>query len=376
MSIRAKDVVSDDASFIAREAWKDPHIYALEKEAVFGRNWLFLGHESQIRNPGDFVQAYMCETPVILARSAKGEVHAHINSCSHRGVPVCRTDHGNARRFVCPYHNWTYELDGRLRSAPMMEGADGFDPNQCRLPQLAVEVWQGFVFVNLLGEAAPPLGPRLAGLEAQVRGYGLADLQIAGTLEFDSPWNWKILVENFMEAYHHIGTHRQTFEPEYPARDSVVADNGGEPWGLLRMPSVKREPPNPDKQPDELPYLSTLPEAQRHQLLACSVYPTLLFAGSAASGVWYQLEPRGAGDMHLKIHLLLEPETIAGSAAAIDAMMEGICFIHQEDIAANAGPWQGLQAPLTTQGRLSPFEAAIWQMNQLWAERMGAVEPG
>ena len=74
--------------------------------------------------------------------------------------------------------------------------------------------------------------------------------------------------------------------------------------------------------------------------------------------------------MHLKIHLLLEPETIATSVAAIDAMMEGIRFIHEEDIAVNAGPWQGLQAPLTSQGRLSPFEAAIWQMNQLWAQRM------
>jgi len=343
-------------------AYTSGDIFAAEVRRIFHRDWICVARASQLPEPGDYLCLDLVDQPIVLVRDAEGTLHAMSRICLHRAMPLVE-ESGNGTRFVCPYHNWTYELDGRLRSAPMMEGADGFDPNHCRLPQLAVEVWQGFVFVNLQGEAAPPLGLRLAGLEEEIRGYGLADLQIAGTLEFDSPWNWKILVENFMEAYHHIGTHRQTFEPEYPARDSTVADNGGEPWALLRMPSIKREPPNLDKQPDELPYLSTLPEAQRHQLLACSVYPTLLFAGSASSGVWYQLEPRGPGDMHLKIHLLLEPETIARSAAAIDAMMEGIRFIHQEDIAANAGPWQGLQAPLTTQGRLSSataYSPAIW----------------
>ena len=352
-------------------AYTSSDIFAEEMRRIFHRDWICVARESQLPDPGDYLCVDLVDQPIVVARDTQGSLHAMSRICLHRAMPLVE-DQGNAGRFVCPYHNWTYELDGRLRSAPMMEGAAGFDPAACRLPQLAVEVWQGFVFVNLRGNEAPPLGPRLSGLAEQIRDYGLGDLHIAGTLEFDSPWNWKILAENFMEAYHHIGTHRHTFEPEYPARDSVVADNGGEPWSLLRMPSIKREPLGPD----ELPLLSTLPEAQRHQLLACSVYPTLLFAGSASSGVWYQLEPRSAGDMHLKIHLLLEPETIAKSAAAIGAMMEGIRFIHEEDIAVNAGPWRGLQAPLTTQGRLSPFEAAIWQMNQLWTQRMRSGESG
>ncbi len=351
-------------------AYTSSDIFAEEMRRIFHRDWICVARASQLPDPGDYLCVDLVDQPIVVARDAQGSLHAMSRICLHRAMSLVE-DQGNAGRFVCPYHNWTYELDGHLRSAPMMEGAAGFDPSACRLPQLAVEIWQGFVFVNLGGDAAPPLAPRLSGLADQIRGYGFGDLHIAGTLEFDSPWNWKILVENFMEAYHHIGTHRHTFEPEYPARDSVVADNGGEPWSLLRMPGVKRDRSGQeDVDGEALPYLSTLPDDQRHQLLACSVYPTLLFAGSASSGVWYQLEPRSAGDMHLKIHLLLEPETIAKSAAAIGAMMDGIRFIHEEDIAVNAGPWRGLQAPLTTQGRLSPLEAAIWQLNQLWAQRM------
>jgi phenylpropionate dioxygenase-like ring-hydroxylating dioxygenase large terminal subunit len=110
MSIRIRDVVNEDATLISRRAWSDQRIYELEKKAIFGRAWLFLGHESQIRQPGDFVQAYMCETPIILARGEDNGIHASVNSCTHRGLPVCRHDRGNAKRFVCPYHNWSFKV--------------------------------------------------------------------------------------------------------------------------------------------------------------------------------------------------------------------------------------------------------------------------
>ena len=100
MNIPIRDIVNDDASLISRRAWSDPHVYELEKKGIFGKAWLFLGHETQIPNAGDFVQAYMCETPIILARGDNNKIHASINSCTHRGLPVCRADHGNTKRFV------------------------------------------------------------------------------------------------------------------------------------------------------------------------------------------------------------------------------------------------------------------------------------
>jgi len=142
------ELVNADASLISRRCWTDPEVYALEKRAIFGRAWLFLGHDSQIENPGDFVQAFMCETPIILARGQDGEVHANINSCSHRGLPVCRADHGNTKRFVCPYHNWSYTVEGALTSIPQ-EGALCRQPDKSQLglkPVPRLESWRGLIF--------------------------------------------------------------------------------------------------------------------------------------------------------------------------------------------------------------------------------------
>lgn len=148
MRMRVRDVVNDDATLIGRRAWSDPEIYELEKRGIFGHAWLFLAHESQIRNPGDFVQAYMCETPIIVARGADNEVHASINSCTHRGLPVCRTDHGNTNGFVCPYHAWSYDVTGRLRGIPQEKQVKK-RPDKSRLGLKKVprvESWNGMIF--------------------------------------------------------------------------------------------------------------------------------------------------------------------------------------------------------------------------------------
>lgn len=111
-------LVTADGSRIGRRVFTSQEIYLLEKQRIFGRNWLYLAHSSQIKNPGDFITTYMGETPIIVARGEDGLVHVSVNSCSHRGVPVCRADLGNAKRFICPYHNWSYTVDGQLAAVP------------------------------------------------------------------------------------------------------------------------------------------------------------------------------------------------------------------------------------------------------------------
>jgi len=118
MSIDVRTLVSDDGSEISRKVFTSEEVYQLEKKHIFGKNWLYLAHESQFKKPGDFVTTYMGETPVIVAMGDDGEIYASINSCSHRGLPVCRTDMGNSKRFICPYHNWSYKPDGELVTVP------------------------------------------------------------------------------------------------------------------------------------------------------------------------------------------------------------------------------------------------------------------
>jgi len=347
-------------------AYTQPQIFAAERGRIFEKDWICVARADQLPEVGDFLCVDLLDQPIVVVRGRDRALRALSRVCLHRAMPVVEGS-GNTTRFVCPYHHWTYELDGQLRSAPMMEGCEDFLPGDCRLPMLRLEEWQGFVFVNQDSDANA-LSPQLKNLAQRIEHYDYGELIVVATTEYDSPWNWKILVENFMEAYHHIGIHQNTFQPIYPARASTVPDNEGQPWTYLQMPCrAGRE------EAHESAVFPRLEGAERYQLLAMNVYPTLLFAATQDGGVWYQLEPRAHDAMHLKIHYLL-PRQIASQldTTARTAIVEGLRFIHEEDIAANEGPWRGLQAGLTVQGRLSTFEKAIWQLNQLWLDRMEA----
>ena len=114
MQQQIDELVSKGFTGVSRKAFVDQDIYDHEQEHIFKKCWLFLGHTSQIRNPGDFFTGYMGEEPVIVTRDTENLINVFVNSCRHRGMRVCRADRGNARHFSCPYHAWTYDLKGKL----------------------------------------------------------------------------------------------------------------------------------------------------------------------------------------------------------------------------------------------------------------------
>lgn len=144
-------MVSADGGAISREIFASQPVYEQEQRQIFGRTWLYVAHESQIPNKGDFVSAYMGETPVIVARGADRAIHVSVNSCPHRGVPVCRADSGNTPRFTCPYHNWTFGTDGSLLAIPQKRliehDVDKAALGLKRVPR--VETLFGLIFASL-----------------------------------------------------------------------------------------------------------------------------------------------------------------------------------------------------------------------------------
>lgn len=182
--------------------YSDPLFYEFEKEAIFFHEWLCVGREAWASNPGDYFTAFQAGEPIIVARTRDGALKAMSAVCRHRAMLVAE-GHGNVRTFRCPYHHWTYALDGQLVHAPEMDKACNFSRDSFRLPQLKLEVWNGFVFVNFDPDA-PPLAPRLAPLTDVLKNYHLAEADERSTPSEPrkEPWNWKVRYENSNDGYH------------------------------------------------------------------------------------------------------------------------------------------------------------------------------
>jgi nitrite reductase/ring-hydroxylating ferredoxin subunit len=206
--------------------YTDPDLHARELERIFRREWLPLCRADQLREPGEYLALDLAGEPLVAVRGRDGRLRVLSNVCRHRFMPLV-SGAGRANAFQCPYHLWSYGLDGQLLGAPGMEGARGFERAATRLPELRSETWQGFLFVNLDG-AAPPLAPRLAALDERLARYRLAELVTLASLDYESAWNWKVMLENAAESYHHMGPHAGTLEPVLPALRTEVPPQQGD----------------------------------------------------------------------------------------------------------------------------------------------------
>ena len=202
---------------ISREIFVNEEIYAEEQEKVFARSWLFVGHESQIPNAGDFFVSSMGEESVILCRDRAGKVHVFLNSCRHRGMKVCRYDEGNTTVFTCPYHGWSYGTDGKLVGVPFFREAyhSKLDRSQWGLVEVAqLCVYKSTVWATW-DKAAPPLvdylGDFAGYLDQTLDGWDGSDggtEVLGGVQKWLVPCNWKFPAENFSgDSYHNI-SHR------------------------------------------------------------------------------------------------------------------------------------------------------------------------
>jgi phenylpropionate dioxygenase-like ring-hydroxylating dioxygenase large terminal subunit len=214
MVVQTYNVIDFEKGKLDRTIFSDPDIYQEELEKIFGRSWLFIGHESQIRSPNDFVLTYMGEDPVILTRDSKGKVHAFLNMCRHRGNRIVRADDGNAKNFMCAYHGWTYSNEGKLVSVPGLQEAyyGELDVENLGLVSVAhLDTYAGLIFATWAGDA-----PSLEAYLGDFRWY--MDMMFNrrdGGMEFIGPdkWiipcNWKNPADNFIgDSYHAVLSHR------------------------------------------------------------------------------------------------------------------------------------------------------------------------
>ena len=192
-----------DGGTLPASWYSDPEILRLEHERIFARTWQYAGPTEQVSEPGAFLTCRVGTTPIVVVRGRDGELRAFFNVCRHRGHEVVEGC-GRRETLQCPYHAWTYDLDGSLRAAPRSDREPGFDPSSLGLRPASVETWGPLVFGNPDVDA-PPLAEILGELpqELAARGVDVAGLAYRGrSREQVLDANWKIVVENFLECYH------------------------------------------------------------------------------------------------------------------------------------------------------------------------------
>ena len=187
--------------------YTDPGIAAREKEAVFYRAWNFVDHVEQVPEVGSYLECRVLDQNLFVVRGKDGALRAFYNVCKHRAHELVKGQ-GRAKAIVCPYHAWSYHLDGRLRTARGSDKVAGFDGGEFCLTPVQVEVFCGFIFVNLDPEAAS-LASRTGGLEQEIRSYcpQIDELTFAYRLTYEIAANWKNVVDNFLECYHCTPAH-------------------------------------------------------------------------------------------------------------------------------------------------------------------------
>lgn len=324
-------------------AFLDKAVFEAETDRIFRRQWVPVARVEQLAEAGDFLTVDLAGVPLVVSRDEDGALHALSRVCRHRAMPVAEGE-GNAKAFTCPYHLWRYGLDGRLLSAPAMEQSEAFDQRKCGLPSFPVDVWEGWVFVNL-DENAPPLREHMAGLTAQLKQDGFADMRIVSSLKFPSPWNWKVLVENFIESYHHIGPHAESLQQSNPAFGTYVPDlPEGTNFTVLENPPVEGAEPF-------------------SVYVGFPLFLLVVLRGETTSAVWYRLDIRDEAYFDLTIHILMkEPE--ASDAELVAGTAEVLRHIHMEDIAICDGVQAGLSSPAAAAGPLSHLERGVWHFHR------------
>ena len=194
--LKAAATFQRGAKTLPQRYFVSPEIFAQELQKIFASNWVLVGHQSQLAEPGDYFLAQVAGESLIVVKDQRSTIRAFYNVCRHRGARLCEEQNGHAAAIQCPYHAWTYALDGRLLGAPHMDETPGFNKAECPLKPARLGLWEGFIFLNLARKASAaslekwfePLGGKFSALEPGEAALGKTDrVQSPGQLEINLP---------------------------------------------------------------------------------------------------------------------------------------------------------------------------------------------
>ena len=364
-SMKSSVVDVSDGRYMPPYVYASEEWFEFEKAAVYDRSWLCVGRLDLLRQPGDYYTVTINDDPLMVVMDDEGQVRVMSSVCQHRGHLLAE-DSGNAETglFRCPLHHWSYDLKGRLRHAPEMGRTNDFSRSDVCLPQLKVELWQGFVFAHFDDEA-PPLAPTLAKLEAEMANYDVANMVSLPPMDIEGyPWNWKVMLENFMEPYHNAYLHKgihdfalgHGFVDHTPDENVIMHPTGFDRELGAFNPLHKAL----------LPEIEGLSDQQRRQVMFAMI-PPMMPLGLVPDHMFYFLVlPHGANQITIRVGLCFPPESlqVRNFGKIVDWIVDGIMMYNDQDVEADTSVQKGLRSRFAPRGRFSWKETTVAQLNR------------
>ena len=354
-------------------------IYAREKERIFCREWLCVAREEELPQPGDFLVLDVVGESILLVRNRKGLLRAFYNVCRHRGARLCRTDEGPpvgmavhggviaGRSILCPYHQWSYDLDGHLVATPHMSKAAAFDKSGISLYPVGVELWGGFVFVNLTPSEASPFSVQLGEIPQRISRYPLADLRIGHSIVYSVAANWKAICENYNECYHCGGVH-----PELCTVVPAFREDGGAglDWvkGIPHRQGAYTFTYSGTTNRRPFPLLNE-DERERHK--GEVLYPNLFVSLACDHATVFILRPRGPERTDIVCHFLFEPYEIEKPGFNPSDAVELWDTTNRQDWAICESVQRGMHSRVHQHGYYAPMEDYSLDIRRYVRERLG-----
>lgn len=337
----------ENARPLSARAYTSAALFDLEVDRIFRRDWLAVGRAEELADVGSYKAIDLFGEPILLVRDAEGVINGYANVCRHRSVRML-DGCGKAAAIQCPYHLWTYGLDGALKAAPFMERSAAFNPDT-RLPLVRTEVWNGWIFA-CLNEMAPSLADHAAELAQKLEPLDLASWRQVAVLNYDSPWNWKVMVENFAESYHVMSAHKQTLQPFWPA-----AQSAGQPT---------------DGSYAELHHSN---DPTMGSLTIYILFPSFMIAvsdgGPQPTILWYDMSIEAHGRFDLSVRIFIPAGTELDDAS-ISSLASSVDLVHQEDIPLCAAMQRGLSSRYAAGEALSHLEQPLKVFHDYLASRL------
>jgi phenylpropionate dioxygenase-like ring-hydroxylating dioxygenase large terminal subunit len=352
------------AATLPGRAYSDPAVFAFERDAWFSRDWLYVGRASDAGAPGAWFIAPLTAAGVLVVRDAGGALRAFHNVCRHRGAtlvgpaPACGT---GASHIGCPYHGWTYALDGRLVVAPGIESTNGIELRPVRLEELG-----GFLFASLAWDT-PPLLQWLDDLPAQLDGIPTTSLAVGHTTRTEVAANWKLLMENFAESYHFGPVHPQ-LEAKTPSALAVGLESRG-PWQGGYMPLAEGfETVSTDgRRHGRVPLRKFGP--RKKGALDYLLFPNLFLSLQPDYLLSYRLEPMAHDRTRVVFEVLFDPGSAQEGSFDAPDVYDFWQLTNSQDFSICERQQQGVSSPGYLPGKYTSVEEGVHEFDKIVAAR-------